>query len=100
MCDDRADDADAGAPASPSEAQIEYDLKRELRAARIYAISRSFGGENMYRLLKERNPQIDLILNAGIMAGIAQAEWIRTGAAWQEDAWRVFRELSGYDTGR
>lgn len=46
------------------------DLKRELRAARIYAIRDSFGGESMYRLLKERNPQIDIILNAGIMAGI------------------------------
>jgi hypothetical protein len=49
------------------------DLKQELRAARLDAIRDSFGGESTYRFLKERNPQIDIILNAGIMAGIARA---------------------------
>jgi hypothetical protein len=54
-------------PVSESDA-----LKRELRMARVRAIGETFGGPNMYALLKERNPQIDLILNAGIMAGLQQ----------------------------
>lgn len=94
MHDDRPDDADAGVAASPL-TDIEIDLKRELRAARVFAIRQSFGGPHTYELLKKRNPQIDIILNAGIMAGIRQTELIRLDAAWQEDAWRVFREMSG-----
>jgi hypothetical protein len=34
------------------------------------AIRDSFGGPATYALLKERNPQIDVILNAGIAAGV------------------------------
>jgi hypothetical protein len=92
LTDDRPDDADAGVPADLL-TNLEIDLKRELRAARIFAIRDSFGGESVYRLLKERNPQIDIILNAGILAGIRQTDLIRLDAAWQEDAWRIFREL-------
>lgn len=74
--DDRPDGADAGAPASPL-TDVEIDLKRELRAARVYAVGETFGGPNMFALLKQRNPQIDLILNAGIVAGLRQADWAR-----------------------
>jgi hypothetical protein len=92
MCDDPAD-ADAGAPRDLL-TEIEIDLKRQLSEAREYAIRETFGGPNMYRLLAERNPQIRLILNAGIMAGIRQADWIKLDAAWQEDAWRLLREMA------
>lgn len=44
--------------------------RSELRSLRDRAIAESFGGPNMYALLRERNPQIDLILNAGIVAGL------------------------------
>lgn len=93
MNDDRPDDADAGAPASPL-TDIEIDLRQELAAAREYVINETFGGPNMYALLEQRNPELKLILNAGIIAGIRQADWIRIGAGWQEEAWKVFRELS------
>lgn len=39
-------------------------------AIRDYIVQESFGGLKTYALLKERNPQIDLILNAGIAAGL------------------------------
>lgn len=39
-------------------------------AVRDYIVKETFGGPNTYALLKERNPQIDLILNAGIAAGL------------------------------
>lgn len=53
-------------------------LGYELAEARDFVIEHTFGGPNVYRLLKERNPQIDLILNAGIVAGLRQ-----------ETAWRL-----------
>lgn len=93
MTEDRPDDADAGAPQDILKS-IEIDLRRELAEAREYAIRETFGGPNMYKLLEQRNPELKLILNAGIVAGIRQADWVRLSAGWQEDAWRIFREMS------
>lgn len=47
----------------------------DLAAAREYAIQESFGGTAIYELLKERNPQINMILNAGIVAGLNREAW-------------------------
>lgn len=44
------------------------------REARERVIRESFGGPRTYALLKERNPQIDMIINAGVMAGLAAAQ--------------------------
>jgi hypothetical protein len=56
--------------ATPAVADTTDVLHDELVEARAYVVESMFGGPNMYRLLKERNPQIDMLLNAGIVAGL------------------------------
>lgn len=50
------------------------DRRLFFRSARERIIRDTFGGENTYRFLKSRNPDIDLLLNSGVFTGLDLAQ--------------------------